>query len=113
LHSPSHRKLTPNLKPAHRPPREEGEKVVPEQPLVKGTTNRDRILARLKDKNSELFSQVANNEISAAEGARRAGISKRKRRAEVYPEDIHHTARVLLKHFDSERLYEAMKVSSL
>jgi hypothetical protein len=46
------------------------------------------IRARLKDKHPELYEQVVNKEITAAEAARRAGISKRKRRAEVYPDDI-------------------------
>lgn len=103
------KELTPSLRP-HGGDRksEEANQLVPEH-LDRGTTNAEYIRARLKDNHPDLFAQVINEEITAAEGARRAGIAKRKRRTDVYPDDINHTARVLLRHFDPERLCEAIR----
>ena len=54
------RHLTPTLKPAHRPRKEEEDKCYPGN-TYRGN-NADYIRARLKDEHPDLFAQVANRE---------------------------------------------------
>ncbi len=67
-------------------------------------------LRKLRKDREDLHEHVLAGEISPHAAMVEAGF--RKKTGAFYPEDINRTARVLLKHFDPDELYEAMKGAS-
>src|SRR5512138_515413 len=65
------------------------------------------LLARLKRDAPAIARQVIDGEITAAEGARRAGFKPRT--ATIYPDDLERTVKVLQKVFDRDDLYTLVK----
>ena len=72
-----------------------------------GGNSANYLLARLKRDAPNIARQVIDGEITAAEGARRAGFKPRT--ATIYPDDLERTVKVLQKVFDRDDLYTLVK----